>query len=76
LYQYAGIRCVILNALEKFCSVKTAMHRTPGNFRGIFAAADAALLSQGKDNKAKSAEKSSVSGGMGRVLSPYSDIKF
>jgi hypothetical protein len=33
------------------------MHLSARNFRAIFDAVDAALLTQGKDNKAKSTEK-------------------
>jgi len=36
--------------------VKTASHLSAGNIRGIFAAEDAALLTQSKDDKAKSTE--------------------
>ena len=37
--------------------MKTALHLTARFFRGIFAADDAALLAQGKEDKEKSTEK-------------------
>jgi hypothetical protein len=49
---------VILLAWTKIRSGKTAMHLSARNFRAISDAEDAALLTQGKDNKAESAEKS------------------
>jgi hypothetical protein len=55
--KYVSIHCVILLAWVKIRSVKTALHLSVSNFRMIFAAADAALPAQGKDNKAKRAEK-------------------
>lgn len=53
----ASIPCGILLASPKISSVKTAAHLWESIFRGIFGAADAALLAQGKDNKPKSTEK-------------------
>jgi hypothetical protein len=55
--KYGSISHTILLAWTKIRSGKTAMHLSARNFRAIFDAADAALLTQGKDNKAKSAEK-------------------
>ncbi|HWQ51802.1 MAG TPA: hypothetical protein VN369_08395 [Terriglobales bacterium] len=52
---------VFMGGFSKSCGEnplhENCLHRAPGNFRVIFVAADAALLTQGKDNKAKSAEK-------------------
>jgi hypothetical protein len=56
---------------QKIRSVKTALHLSARNFRGIFVAADAALLTQGKDNKAKSAEKGRRQAAWIRLPSPY-----
>ncbi|MDD6188265.1 MAG: hypothetical protein PUB32_01640, partial [Clostridiales bacterium] len=52
-----SILCARFLAWTKIRSVKTARHIPARNVRGIFVAADAALLTQGKDNKAKSAEQ-------------------
>lgn len=48
------------NTERTFCPAKapfeTAMHFSAGNIRGLFAAADEALLTQGEDNKGKRTE--------------------
>ena len=46
-------RCLVWPSIRH---VKTALHISARNFREIFVAEDAALLTQGKDDKAKSAE--------------------
>jgi len=48
-----GIPSVILLVLTASGSVKTAKHLSARGFVEIFGATDAALLTQGKDNKAK-----------------------
>ena len=48
-----GIPCGIFLVLTKNSSVKTASHLSARGFVEIFGAEDAALLTQGKDNKAK-----------------------
>ena len=53
----ASIPCGIFLASTNRRSAKTASHLCEGFFRGIFGAEDAALLTQGKDDKPKSAEK-------------------
>jgi len=52
-----GILCGIFLALPTNCSAKTAAHLSARGFVGIFGAANAALLTQGKDNKAKRSQK-------------------
>jgi len=47
-----------MSARTETHSVKTVSHLSLSNSRMIFAAADAALLPPGKDNKVKSAGKS------------------
>ena len=53
-----SIFCGVCLALTKICSGKTALHLTASSFRGIFVADDEALLAQGEEDKAKSAERS------------------
>jgi hypothetical protein len=55
--KYVSIHCEILLAWTKIRSVKTALHLSASNFRMIFVAADAALLTLSCDNKTKNAEK-------------------
>jgi hypothetical protein len=55
--KYGSIHCGIFLDLTEICSAKTASHLSAGNFRGIFAADDDALLTQGEEEKGKSTEK-------------------
>ena len=48
-----GILCEILLVLSKSCSLKTAQHPTARIFALDFCADDAALLTQGKEDKEK-----------------------
>jgi hypothetical protein len=50
-YALRGFIRLSKNPLRENC-----LHLSASNIRGIFAAADTALLTQGKDNKVKSAE--------------------
>jgi hypothetical protein len=50
---------VIFLALTKNSSVKTAQHSTARNFAWDFGADDAALLTQGKEDKQKYKQKNS-----------------
>jgi len=50
-----SIPCSRFLVWTKIRSGKTASHISASRIRGIFGAADTALLTQGKDNKAKSA---------------------
>ena len=52
-----GIPCVFFLGLTKSCCVKTAQHSTAGNFALDFCADDAALLTQGKEDKEKYKQK-------------------
>jgi len=52
-----GISCGIFLALTKNSSVKNAAHLSARGFVEIFGAANAALLTQGKDNKSKRSQK-------------------
>ena len=52
-----GIPCVFFLVLTKKRSVKTAKHSTAGNFALDFCADDAALLTQGKEDKEKYEQK-------------------
>ena len=47
----------ILLVLPKSSSAKIALHLSARGFAEVFGAADAALLTQGKDNKAKRSQK-------------------
>jgi len=53
----AGIPFGILLVLTANSRHKTALHPSARNFFGIFGAEDAALLTQGKDDKAKIIER-------------------
>jgi len=48
-----GIPCAILLVLTKSCTLKTAQHPTARIFALEFCADDAALLTQGKEDKEK-----------------------
>lgn len=52
-----GIPFEILLALSKASSLKTAKHPSERDFCVILGAADTALLTQGKENKAKITKK-------------------
>ena len=56
-WQYESIPCGLFLARTKIRSPETASHSTRSNFRGIFRAKEAALLTQGNDDKGKRAEK-------------------
>ncbi|MBQ4040744.1 MAG: hypothetical protein IJC91_06370, partial [Oscillospiraceae bacterium] len=49
------ITCGQCRACTKICSVKTALHISVSNVRGILDAEDTGLLTQVKDDKSKSA---------------------
>jgi hypothetical protein len=74
--KYVSIRYELLLAWTKIRSVKTASHLSASNFQGIFVATDAALLTQGKDNKAKSTEKGRRQAVRVRLPSPYRKTMF
>ncbi|HWP80870.1 MAG TPA: hypothetical protein VN446_09555 [Candidatus Acidoferrum sp.] len=63
-YSLCDNACLNKNPLYENC-----LHLTPSNFRAIFVTADTALLTQGTDNKAKSAEKGRRQAVWGRLPS-------
>jgi len=63
-----GILCVILLGLTKSSSAKTAAHPTARIFALDFCADDAALLTQGKEDKEKYKKRTAV--GLSELDSP------
>ncbi len=69
-WQYGSIPRGLFLARTQIRSPETASHSTRRNFRAIFRAEEAALLTQGNDDKRKSAEKGPRGAAWVRLPSP------